>query len=163
MHAGSFQHIIVCIPHALHCSEATMSISSSELLTASTTGSPTDFCCVMLLSTSVFRVAAQVMRRKLATQAQPLPTASITSSTDLLARCHGMFAASLQQMHAARNELRCLQQFVRFRASGEDVAWAASGERKLCIQSSSVSSFMYNTSLVLIVQPVTTVCCYFSM
>ena len=63
----------------------------------------------------------------------------------MLARCQGMFAASLQQMHAARNELRNLQRFVRFQASGEDVAWAASGERQLCIQSQYKKIFMHNS------------------
>ena len=69
----------------------------------------------------------------------------------MLARCHSMFAASLQQMHAARNELHSLQRFVRFHALAEDVAWAASGERQLCIQSSCKELHVCNTTHVKVI------------
>ncbi|KAL0052575.1 hypothetical protein WJX82_004127 [Trebouxia sp. C0006] len=67
----------------------------------------------------------QVMRSKLVSQTQPLPAVSLTSRGDMLLRCQGMFAASLQQVHAATRELHNLQQFMRFHATREDMAWAA--------------------------------------
>ena len=70
----------------------------------------------------------QVMRSKLASQTQPLPAVSLTSRGDMLLRCQGMFAASLQQVHAATRELHTLQRFMRFHATGEHMAWAAASE-----------------------------------
>ncbi|DBA85972.1 TPA: hypothetical protein ACH3X1_005510 [Trebouxia sp. C0004] len=67
----------------------------------------------------------QVMRSKLASQTQPLPAVSLTSRGDMLLRCQGMFAASVEQLHAATRELHNLQRVMRFHATREDVAWAA--------------------------------------
>ena len=74
----------------------------------------------------------QVMRSKLASQTQPFPAASLTSRGDMLLRCQGMFAASLQQVHATTRELHNLQRFMRFHATREDVAWAAASEMQPC-------------------------------
>ncbi|DBA72932.1 TPA: hypothetical protein ACH3X2_009886 [Trebouxia sp. C0005] len=67
----------------------------------------------------------QVMRSKLTPQTQPSPAVSSSSRADMLLRCRGMFAASLQQVHAATGELHNLQRVMRFHATREDVAWAA--------------------------------------
>ena len=73
------------------------------------------------------RVDTQVMRSKLASQAPPSAASSVTGSADMLRRLTSMFSPGLLQMRAASDELHSLQQFVRFHASREDVAWAASG------------------------------------
>ncbi len=98
-------------------------------LIASSTGSCT--CCHAVLS-SVPLLLPQVMRSKLVSQTQPLPAVSLTSRGDMLLRCQGMFAASLQQVHAATRELHNLQQFMRFHATREDMAWAAASEMQPC-------------------------------
>lgn len=67
------------------------------------------------------------MRSKLAAQPQAAAPAAPTDSAQMLERCHGMFAGSLQQVHAAMQELRRLQRFVRFNATPEDVAEAGAG------------------------------------
>ena len=67
------------------------------------------------------------MRSKLASQAPPSAASSVTGSADMLRRLTSMFSPGLLQMRAASDELHSLQQFVRFHASREDVAWAASG------------------------------------
>ncbi len=83
------------------------------------------FSCVPLL-------LPQVMRSKLASQTPPLPAVSLTSRGDMLLRCQGMFAASLQQVHAATRELHNLQRFIRFHATREDMVWAAASEMQPC-------------------------------
>lgn len=67
------------------------------------------------------------MRSKLASQMQTPAVGPVTSSADMLQRTRRMFTASRQQVQAASHELQSLQQFIRFRASREDVAWAAAG------------------------------------
>ena len=67
------------------------------------------------------------MRSKLASQAPPSAASSVTSSADMLRRLTSMFSPGFLQMRAASDELHSLQQFVRFHATREDVAWAASG------------------------------------
>lgn len=75
---------------------------------------------------------SQVMRSKLTPQTQPSPAVSSSSRADMLLRCRGMFAASLQQVHAATGELHNLQRVMRFHATREDVAWAALSEMQPC-------------------------------
>ncbi len=94
-------------------------------------------CCHAILS--LFPVLLpQVMRSKLAPQTQPLPAVSLTNRGDMLLRCQGMFAASLQQVHAATRELHHLQRFMRFHATREDMAWAALSEMQPCTTICSV-------------------------
>ena len=69
----------------------------------------------------------QVMRNKLASQTLGAAAGPVTSRSDMLARRRNMFGPSLHRMRAASDELHGLQHFVRFNASREDVAWAASG------------------------------------
>jgi len=68
----------------------------------------------------------------LAPQTQPLPAVSLTNRGDTLLHCQGMFAASLQQVHAATRELHNLQRFLRFHATREDVVWAHASEMQPC-------------------------------
>lgn len=70
-------------------------------------------CNQMCVQKCADSLSVQVMRSKLAPQTQPLSGSSVTSSADMLTRRHSMFAASLQQMYAAANEVHGLQQFVR--------------------------------------------------
>ncbi len=88
-------------------------------------------CCHAVLS-CVPVLLPQVMRSKLASQTQPVPAVSLTSRGDMLLRCQGMFAASLQQVHAATRELHNLQRFLRFHATREDVVWAHASEMQPC-------------------------------
>ena len=67
------------------------------------------------------------MRSKLASQTLGPAAGPVTSSSDMRRRRRNMFGPSLHDMRAAADELHGLQQFVRFNASREDVAWAASG------------------------------------
>ena len=70
----------------------------------------------------------QVMRSKLAAQPTSEHCVPATSSAEMLSRCHGMFAGSVHEVHAAMQELHSLHRFIRFRATRQDVAWASSGE-----------------------------------
>ena len=67
------------------------------------------------------------MRSKLASQSPAPASGPVTSSADMLQRTRRMFSASRHRLQAASHELHSLQQFIRFRASRADVAWAAAG------------------------------------
>lgn len=73
-------------------------------------------------------MSLQVMRSKLASQALAPAASAVTTSGVMLTWRRAMFGPSLQRMQAASYELRALQRLVRFHASREDVAWAASGD-----------------------------------